>query len=187
VRERFGERGRRDDYVVGDVLQTERRRRTSTSRLLPRPHCPGRVPPAGAVAGRPHGPQDQVAAVDIGPGRRLVVDRHELDAMAGQAGERRHVPRTHGRVEPVRFEPGPRHGDVEPQLVEDMRCRAWSDVTAERTVDVMVDRLERVAVRITYRSAVLRSTIFNARRTFSMTYSLEVFLHFNFNILLFIK
>ena len=113
-------------------------------------HGRGRVPPPGAV---PPAAQDEVAAVERGPGRRLAVDGHELDPVAGRSatgGRTRHVARTHGRVEAVRLEAGAGDGDVEPELVEDSGRRARADVAAERPVDVEVDRLQRVAVRLAY-------------------------------------
>ena len=138
VRERFREAGRRHRDVVGDALQLERRGGPPTSR---RAQGSGRVPPPGAV---PPAAQDKVAAVERGPGRRLAVDGHELDPVAGRSatgGRTRHVARTHGRVEAVRLEAGAGDGDVEPELVEDSGRRARADVAAERPVDVEVDRL----------------------------------------------
>jgi len=110
----------------------------------------GRVSPRGRVSCRSAGCQHQLAAV-ARPRRPLAIDGDELDAMAV-------VPRTtggaevawpHRRVETVGLEAGARNGDVEPQLVEYRRSGARADVAAERVVDVLVNRLQRVPVRIT--------------------------------------
>ena len=141
VNEWFGEGRCCDDDVVIDMLQLEPRWRTTTScRSLCR-HRASHEPPAGAIPDWSAGSQHQLAAVNDA-GRRLTIYRDELDVMAGDLTGRRHdVMRTHRRVQTVRLKPGTGNRDVEPQLVEDLRLWLRSEMAAERTMDVTVDRL----------------------------------------------